>query len=191
MKNLVNTLSVIILLTSACAKNSNKLTSVPNDNSSALKNTSSATNDKTFSNDLLGSYTVEKFTAKTIDGDFQLTFPGLTETREIALDQGSLVIKQKSVLNGCTRETVSPLDISVEAGVYTRGHFTAEHCSGTCPAKVTGYFQGYEIQDPNWDLACGKNEDAIESGKIQFENGRLTLEVTNEFTLEETLIRNK
>jgi hypothetical protein len=184
MKKIIGTLSVIILLTSACAKNSNQMDSNSNFSSNNAVGKLSA-------NNLTGSYTVEKFTAKTIDGDFVVTFPGLVETREILNQNGSLVIKQKSSLNGCTRETVSPLDISIEAGIYTRGHFVSEHCDGSCPAKVTGNFQGYQVQDPSFDLACGKNEDHAESGKVSIENDRLLFELTDDYSLVEQLIKTK
>lgn len=184
MKNLVKTLSAIILLTSACAKNSNQT----NDGSNKNNNNTVI---KLDANNLLGSYTVEKFVAITIDGEFQVTFPNLVETRKLSLDsKGDLVITQTSSLNGCTREIESPIDINLDLKFYSRGKFTKENCTGTCPAKVTGYFQGYEIQDPSFDLACGKNEDTGESGVAKIENDRLVFEVTNEYSLQEHLLKN-
>jgi hypothetical protein len=184
MKNLLKSLSVVVLLTSACAKNSNQAKdgSGLNPNNTVLKSDVDS---------LMGSYTVEKFIAKTIDGDFQVTFPGLVETREVARDaNGSLILKQKSSLNGCTREIVSPLVLNLDLNSYSRSKFTQEVCTGTCPAPVTGYFQGYTLQDPSFELSCGKNEDSDESGKVKIENNRLVFEVTNEYGFEEHLLKN-
>lgn len=186
MKKIIYTLSVVVVLTSACAKNSNKTVS---SSDSAVEPLSTSVG-KVSSDNLLGSYTVEEFIAKTIDGDFVVSFPGLTETREITKNEsGALVIKQKSVLNGCTRETVSPLDISIELGVYTRGQFTHEECSGSCPAKLTGYFEGHEIQDPSFNIGCGKNDDHNESGTATIENGRLLFELTDTYSLVEVNLK--
>jgi hypothetical protein len=184
MKKIIGTLSVIILLTSACAKNSNQLAS-----SNPAPVDAVPVPAKLSSDALLGSYRVEHFTAKTIDGDFKVVFPGLVETREIVKENGALVIKQKSSLNGCTREIVSPLNVSIETGIYVRGQFTRETCSGTCPVKVTGYFEGHPEQDPSFNLTCGQNNDKEESGKISLDSSHLQFEVTDGWTLVETSIR--
>jgi hypothetical protein len=183
MNKILKSLGAVILLTSACAKNSNQM-----DSSSNLS-TTLGVNVKPLSDAVLGSYKVESVTAKTTDGDFKLIISGLVETREILRVNGSLVIKQKSIYKGCTREITSPLDLSFQTGSYTRRHFTHEHCEGTCPVQITGNLEGHSEKILDEQMACGNNLDHNENGGASIVNGRLLFEFTDGPSLVESLVK--
>jgi hypothetical protein len=190
MKKLVNTLSVIILLTSACAKNSNQ-----SGTGEAGPTLFGDGNKKLSEEGLLGSYSVEKIVANTSDGDFRVVFPGLVETREILREGSGLIIKQKSVYNGCTREIISDLSVSLETGSYTRQQFKSETCQGSCPQVMSGSFEGHEtFAAPDQPLSCNNNSDQAESGNVTIDaNDRLIFSYTDLSSgagLTETNIKN-
>jgi hypothetical protein len=140
---------------------------------------------------LLGSYSVQKIYAKTSDGEIQVTFPGLVQTREITLDTNdSLVLKQKTQLEGCTKEVTWSLAVTGESGAYSLSKPIFEKCFGTCPTKATGYFQGYQVQDSSLNLSCGLSSDKIEIGIIRIENNRLVFEAAEEDGLNSLFVRN-
>jgi hypothetical protein len=190
MKNVIGVLSVILLLSSACSKNfasNNTKSNVTSENS-----TSSSKLD--IDSRILGSFTVEKLVAKTNQGDYTITFPGLVETREISVSGNKYVIKQKAIYKGCTRETVSDINISLQTGTYTRQPFKSEVCQGTCPQVLTGRFEGHQsYAAPDEPMGCNNGNDDVENGTVSFENGRLIFVYIDEVSkagLVETNLKN-